>query len=103
MSKKAKAFVDGKEIVGHHTKRVITDAEWAQFEAEAEAGYERVGDVVVPVGRPSLSPGQESRPLRVRVEPELDGQVRELARSEGKSISQLTRDALREYVAKRAA
>lgn len=67
--------------------------------AEAEAGYEKVDGKIVYLGRPALSRSGPSKQLRVRIEPELNQSISDIAEREGKSVSELARDALREYVA----
>lgn len=70
-----------------------------ELAAEAEAGYEKVNGEVTYLGRPALSRSGPSKQLRVRIEPELDRSISTIAERQGRSVSELARDALREYVA----
>lgn len=65
---------------------------------EAEAGYDLSRSRRVRVGRPALGAGGASPRLGVRVDPELAEALRDRARREGRSVSDLARAALREYV-----
>lgn len=81
----------------------ITPEKLEELAAEAERGYERVDGKVVPVGRPGLSASGPSRQVRIRVEPELGESLDLLAKAEERTLSEVARDALREYVEKHAA
>ncbi len=70
---------------------------------EAEHGYDLSKARRVYVGRPSLSraPGVSPR-VQVRVDPDLAGALRERARHENRSVSEIARTALREYIERAA-
>lgn len=87
---------------------LLTDEVIEALADEAERGYSRedwTGRIVAnpATGRPPLSDDGESRQLRVRVEPQLDHDLRAAAKAEGCSLSELTRAALREYLQRHAA
>ena len=66
---------------------------------EAEAGYDL--GLARRVGRRSLAGGAGRSPrLNIRITPDLHAHASERAKREGKSLSQIARDALAEYVAK---
>ena len=75
------------------TKKVLD-----QMVAEAEAGYDprQLKAERVP-GRPSLGKGVSPR-IGYRVPESLYAKARARAKSEGRSISEIARDALRRYV-----
>jgi uncharacterized protein (DUF4415 family) len=84
-----------------HTKsgRAITDEDVEKLAAEAEAGY----DVETLIarrnkrGRPTLGTAPASVES-VRLDPELRRQPLERAQSEGTTLSELIREALRRYL-----
>ena len=77
----------------------ITEALADELAREAEAGYDL--SRARRVGRRSLAGGAGRSPrLNVRITPDLHAHASERARREGKSLSQLARDALEEYVTK---
>ena len=77
----------------------ITEEHTDELAREAEAGYDL--SRARRVGRHSLSGGAGRSPrLNIRITPDLHAHASERARREGKSLSQLTRDALEEYVTK---
>ena len=65
---------------------------------EAERGYDPGELRAQYVGRPSLGEGGVSPRIAVRVPADLHAAAQRRADEEGKSISELARDALREYV-----
>lgn len=80
--------------------RRLTRAETDRLADEAERGYdlsqaspERVGP-----GRPSLAEGESPR-INYRVPPTLLAAAERRAKEEGRSLSDLARDALRRYLA----
>jgi hypothetical protein len=79
----------------------ITDELAEQLADEAEAGYD-----LSPgrrVGRKSLAGGDGRSPrINIRVTPEFYERARERASREGKTISELARDAFEAYVGGRA-
>ena len=77
----------------------ITDELAEQLADEAEAGY----DLKHRVGRKSLEGGRGHSPrLNFRTTREVYERALERAQAEGKTVSQLARDALEAYVGKRA-
>jgi hypothetical protein len=69
--------------------------------SEAEAGYDlstakrqRVGP-----GRPSLGEGGESPRITYRVAPALFERAKKKAKSEGRTVSEVAREALQKYIA----
>ena len=65
---------------------------------EAERGYDLDKAIKVTVGRPALGTKGVSPRLQVRVDPALAKALRARARKEHRSISEVARTALREYV-----
>jgi hypothetical protein len=65
---------------------------------EAEAGYDLRAAKRRRVGRPSLARGVSPR-VDVRVEPDLAKALHKRARKEHRSVSEVTREALRRYLA----
>jgi predicted transcriptional regulator len=50
------------------------------------------------MGRPALGDGGSSPRVQLRVDPDLDKALRACARKEHRSVSEVARTALREYV-----
>jgi len=75
------------------TKKVV-DA----LAEEAERGYDLSKAKRVRIGRPGLGDGGESPRVQVRVDPDLAKAVRARARKEHRSVSEIARTALREYL-----
>lgn len=69
---------------------------------EAERGYDLTKAKRVTLGRPSLGPGGVSPRVQVRVDPELARALKECAEAEHRSVSEVARSALREYVERAA-
>jgi hypothetical protein len=65
---------------------------------EAERGYDLDKAGKVTVGRPSLGAEGVSPRIQVRVDPMLATALRALARREKRSVSEVARTALREYL-----
>lgn len=65
---------------------------------EAERGYDLDKAVRVTVGRPSLGAEGASPRVQVRVDPQLAAALKARARKEHRSVSEIARTALREYV-----
>lgn len=75
--------------------KAITQDYIDQVATEAEAGYDtRTGQI----GRPSLSGHGDSPQIRVRVSADLRRRAEARASDEGKSISEVAREALEHYV-----
>lgn len=75
------------------TKKVV-DA----LAEEAERGYDLTKATRVRMGRPALGDGGTSPRVQVRVDPALAKALRARARKEHRSVSEVARTALREYV-----
>ena len=65
---------------------------------EAERGYDLDKAIKVTVGRPPLGASGASPRVQVRVDPDLAKALRARARKEHRSVSEVARTALREYV-----
>jgi hypothetical protein len=65
---------------------------------EAERGYDLTKAKRVRMGRPALGEGGASPRVQVRVDPDLAKALRACARKERRSVSEVARTALREYV-----
>jgi CRISPR-associated endonuclease/helicase Cas3 len=75
----------------------ITEELAEQLATEAEAGYDLSG--ARPVGRRSLSGGSGRSPrLNIRTTVDLYEKAMAKAKREGKTVSQLAREALEKYV-----
>jgi hypothetical protein len=75
------------------TKKVIDE-----LADEAERGYDLEKAIRVTVGRPSLGTEGVSPRVQVRVDPQLAKALKARAREEHRSVSEIARIALREYV-----
>ena len=81
------------------TGKVVTDADIEKFAAEAEAGYD-VDELIArrgKRGRPTLGSGPASVES-VRLDPELRDALASRAEAEGRSTSEVIRQALRDYL-----
>lgn len=77
----------------------ITEELADELAREAEAGYDLTH--ARRVGRRSLAGGAGKSPrLNIRITPDLHAHASECARREGKTLSQLAREALEKYVTK---
>ena len=65
---------------------------------EAERGYDLTKAKRVRMGRPALGDGGESPRVQVRVDRDLAEALRARAEEEHRSVSEIARTALREYV-----
>jgi predicted HicB family RNase H-like nuclease len=79
------------------TKKVV-DA----LAAEAERGYDLTKAKRVTLGRPSLGVSGASPRLQVRVDPDLAEALQARAKEEHRSVSEIARTALQEYIARAA-
>jgi predicted HicB family RNase H-like nuclease len=77
---------------------VLTDEDIEALADEAERGYDLERATKVTVGRPSLGVKGVSPRVQVRVDPELAEALRARALEEHRSVSEVARTALREYV-----
>lgn len=68
---------------------------------EAEAGYEPDDLTPARVGRPSLSDAGDSPQVRFRLPADTRAEAAALAAREGKTLSQLARDAVEAYLSAR--
>jgi hypothetical protein len=79
---------------------VITEAVATALAREAEAGYDVDEWKVVRPGRPSLTGAPVETPrVSFRVAPEVRARAAARAEAEGKTVSQLAREALEKYLA----
>lgn len=69
---------------------------------EAERGYDLTKAKRVTLGRPSLGPAGTSPRVQIRVDPELADALKARAEKERRSVSEIARTALREYVERTA-
>lgn len=76
----------------------ITQEYLDEVNAEAETGY-NLGGLSPTCGRPSLTGRGESPQVRFRVPTDLRERAAARAKAEGKSVSQLAREALEHYLA----
>ncbi len=65
---------------------------------EAERGYDLDKAIRVTVGRPSLGTKGSSPRVQIRVDPDLAKALRARARQEHRTVSEIARTALREYI-----
>lgn len=77
---------------------LLTDEIIEALAEEAERGYDLDKATKVTVGRPSLGAKGVSPRVQVRVDPDLAEALRARARREHRSVSEIARTALREYV-----
>jgi hypothetical protein len=75
------------------TKKVV-DA----LAEEAERGYDLTNAKPVRMGRPALGDAGASPRVQVRVDPELAQALHVLAEKQQRSVSEIARSALREYL-----
>jgi DNA topoisomerase IB len=69
-----------------------------ELAAEAEGGYDLSKAVLQPVGRPSLGQAGTSPRLNFRVCPETFTAAKRRAEEEGRSVSDLAREALESFL-----
>jgi CRISPR-associated endonuclease/helicase Cas3 len=81
---------------------VLTDEIVEELAAEAERGYDLSKATKVTYGRPSLGAAGVSPRVQVRVDPDLADALKARARKEHRSVSEIARTALREYVERAA-
>jgi len=77
---------------------VLTEEIIDALAEEAERGYDLAKAKRVTLGRPSLGAGGVSPRVQVRVDSELAAALRLRAKKEHRSVSDIARTALREYV-----
>lgn len=77
---------------------VLTDGDIEALADEAERGYDLDKAIKVTVGRPSLGAKGVSPRLSFRATPELYRAVQRRAKKEGRSVSDLAREAVAQFV-----
>lgn len=77
---------------------VLTDKDIEALADEAERGYDLSRAKRVRIGRPALGQAGVSPRVQVRVDPQLARALKARARREHRSVSEIARTALREYV-----
>jgi hypothetical protein len=77
---------------------VLTSAKIDRLADEAEKGYDLTKAKRVRTGRPSLGAQGESPRVQVRLDPGLAKALRSRARRERRSVSDVAREALRQYL-----
>jgi hypothetical protein len=81
----------------------LTDADIEALADEAERGYDLSKAKTVMIGRPSLgATGGASPRVQVRVDPDLAQALHARAEKEERSVSEIARTALREYIERAA-
>jgi hypothetical protein len=81
---------------------VLTDEDIEALADEAERGYDLSKATKVTIGRPSLGITGASPRVQVRVDPKLAKALQARARREQRSVSEIARTALREYIERAA-
>jgi Ribbon-helix-helix protein, copG family len=81
---------------------LLTDELADALAEEAERGYDLTKATRLTHGRPSLGPTGVSPRVQVRVDPELAEALKARAQLEQRSVSEIARTALREYVERAA-
>jgi hypothetical protein len=81
---------------------VLTDEDIEALADEAERGYDLDKATKVTIGRPSLGAAGSSPRVQVRVDPKLAKALQARARREKRSVSEIARTALREYIERAA-
>jgi predicted HicB family RNase H-like nuclease len=77
---------------------VLTEQDLEALADEAERRHDLTTARRAYIGRPPLGDGGPSPRLQIRVDPKLAKAVRARARKEKRSVSEVARTALREYV-----
>jgi hypothetical protein len=80
----------------------LSDEDIEALADEAERGYDLSGALSVRVGRPALGQSGASPRVQVRVDPQLAAALQARARREKRSVSEIARTALREYIERAA-
>ncbi|HST55494.1 MAG TPA: ribbon-helix-helix protein, CopG family [Solirubrobacteraceae bacterium] len=81
---------------------VLTDEIIDALADEAERGYDLTKAKRVTFGRPSLGAAGVSPRVQVRVDPDLAKALKARAKAEHRSVSEVARTALQEYIARAA-
>lgn len=83
----------------HDRKGNVIDSDYLdKISREAESGYDLDDLTPVRVGRPSLSDAGDSPQVRFRLPASTRAEAAALAAREGKTLSQLARDAMEAYL-----
>ncbi len=77
---------------------MLTEEDLEALADEAERGYDLTKARFVRIGRPPLGETGSSPRIQVRVDPALAEALRARARREKRSISEIARTAMREYL-----
>lgn len=77
---------------------VVTPEIADKLAEEAERGYDLSKAIVQPVGRPSLGQTGSSPRLSFRVDPDTLAAAKKRAEEEGRSVSELAREALDDFL-----
>jgi hypothetical protein len=80
------------------SSEILTDEDIEALADEAERGYDLDKATKVTVGRPSLGAKGVSPRLSFRATPELYRAVQRRAKKEGRSVSDLAREAVSQFV-----
>jgi predicted HicB family RNase H-like nuclease len=91
-----------KKIVKTAGGDKLTEYDLDALADEAERGYDLAKAKRVTAGRPSLGAGGVSPRVQVRVDPDLARALHLRAQKEQRSVSEIARTALREYVERAA-
>ncbi len=85
--------------IAQETGEVITPDMIEALSAEAEEGYDLSLATAVRVGRPALSGGPSASPrITIRTAPQLYKAVQDRAAADGRTVSDVARDAREAYV-----
>jgi len=94
--------LDVTELYRTASGEELTEAEIEALADEAEQGYDLTKARKVTVGRPSLGAAGVSPRVQIRVDPDLAEALKVRAKEEHRSVSEIARAALREYVGRAA-
>ena len=99
-NRKARAGAPGPKPVRTTSGKTVTTETTDALAREAERGYDLSKAERQQVGRPSLGGGGTSPRISFRAAPKLYRAARARAEFEGRTVSQLAREALARYVEK---
>jgi predicted DNA binding CopG/RHH family protein len=89
------------DLIAQETGEVITPEMMEALVAEAEEGYDLSVATPVRVGRPALAGGASASPrITIRTAPQLYKAIQDRAAADGRSVSDVARDALEAYVSR---
>jgi hypothetical protein len=92
------ATVKKEKVFRTRSGAVITPEIADELAAEAERGYDLSNAVVQPVGRPSLGQTGTSPRLNFRVPSDTFAAAKRRAEEEGRSVSELAREAVEAFL-----